>query len=127
MEMLVDEKDLADIDLDLLEEDYNKKYLKSLPPKQLYKFHKVYIVSTAGATSRSGGGLGIHLDPNKDNWKMPKEIKCRGHKSTQQLIREVGRFMINSGQIQKLIEGFFSPSLLYHHKDYLLECKRPKW
>jgi len=102
LEMIVDEKDLADIDLDLLEEAYNKKELQSLPPQQLYKVHKVYIDSTAGATSRSKGALGIHFDLSKDYHKIHKELKRTGCKSTQQLICEVGNFMIHSRQIQKL-------------------------
>jgi hypothetical protein len=51
LEMIVDEKYLANIDLDLLEEAYNKEYLQYLPPEQLYKVHKVYIDSTMGDTS----------------------------------------------------------------------------
>jgi hypothetical protein len=57
-----------------------------------------------GATSR----LGIHLEPDPDPKWNQKEGKRRGHKSTHQLIKEVGKFMINSGQIQRLSEGFFS-------------------
>lgn len=53
MEMIVYEKYLMDIDLYLLVEDYNKKYLQPLPLKKLYKVHKFYIDSTPGATSRS--------------------------------------------------------------------------
>jgi hypothetical protein len=77
LEMLVDEKDLVDIDLDLLEEAYNKKEIQSLPPEQLYKVHKVYIDST----------VGLHLDleedwesiwtPAKTIGKFPRKSKTR--------------------------------------------------
>jgi hypothetical protein len=63
--------------------------------------------STAGATSRSGGILGIHQDPRQEMKRLLKEGKRRGRKYAQQLIREVGSFVINSGQMQKLTEGFF--------------------
>jgi hypothetical protein len=109
LDMLVDERDLADIDLEKLEEAYNKKELQNLPLEQLYKVHKVYIDSTTRATSRSDSGLDIQIDLGKENRKTPKEGKRRGCKSAQQLIQEVGSFTINSGQIQKLTEGFFPP------------------
>jgi hypothetical protein len=50
-EMNVDEKDLADIDLEKLEEAYNRKELQSIPLEATCKVHKVYIDSTTGATS----------------------------------------------------------------------------
>jgi hypothetical protein len=80
MEMIVDEQDLASIDLDKLEEAYINQELQSLPLEKLCKVHKVYMDSTVGATSRSGGGLGIHSDPHKDHRKAPKESKRRGGK-----------------------------------------------
>jgi len=63
--------ELADIDLDKLEEVLNKKDLQTIPNDQLMKFHKVILYSTARATSR----LGIGVDPNPDTRKIPKENK----------------------------------------------------
>jgi len=79
--------------LDKLEEELNKKDIKTLPEDQLRKVHKVFMDSSAGATSR----LGISTDPNQDPRKHPKENKQRGRKSSHQLIKEVGTYMINSG------------------------------
>jgi hypothetical protein len=42
----MDEQDLADIDLDKLEEALNKKDLKTIPDDQLRKVHKVFLDST---------------------------------------------------------------------------------
>jgi len=72
MDMIVDEKEMAEIDLEWLEEAYHKKELQSLPLEQLCKVHKVYINSTTGETYKSRGGMGIHLDPHKDYQKIPK-------------------------------------------------------
>jgi hypothetical protein len=41
--------------------------------------------------------LGINIDPNQDPRKYPKENKRRGRKSSHQLIKEAGNYMINSG------------------------------
>jgi hypothetical protein len=57
--MHMDERELADIDLEKLEDAFNKKELQSIPVEQLRKVHKVFIDSTTGATSR----LGISSDP----------------------------------------------------------------
>jgi hypothetical protein len=103
--MQIDEKELEDIDLDKLEDAFNRKELQSIPVEQLRKVHKVFIDSTTGATSR----LGVHLEPDPDPKWNQKESKRRGRKSAQQLIKEVGNFMINSGKIQCLSEGFFHP------------------
>jgi hypothetical protein len=102
--MEMDEQDLAEIDLDRLEEALNKKDLQTLPEDQLRKVHKVFLDSSAGATSR----LGINIDPNQDPRKHPKENKRRGRKSAHQLIKEAGNYMINSGQIHRLSESSFS-------------------
>ena len=88
-----DEQDLAEIDLDRLEEALNKKDLQTLPEEQLRKVHKVFLDSSIGSTSR----LGISIDPNQDLRKHPKENKRRGKKSSHQLIKEAGNYMINSG------------------------------
>jgi hypothetical protein len=50
--MEMDKQYLADIDLDKLEEALNKKDLQTIPEYQLRKFHKVFLNSTTGATSR---------------------------------------------------------------------------
>jgi hypothetical protein len=102
--MAMDEQDLAGVDLDRLEEALNKKDLKTIPEDQLRKVHKVFLDSSAGATSR----LGIKGDPNPDPRRNTKERKRRGRKMVQQLIKEAGNYMINSGQIQKLSESSFS-------------------
>jgi hypothetical protein len=67
--MNVDERDLADIDLEKLEEAFNRKELQSIPLEQLRKVHKVYIDSTTGATSR----LGIRSDPGKNPEKCQEK------------------------------------------------------
>jgi hypothetical protein len=72
--MQLDEQDLADIDLEKLEEAFNKKELQSIPVEQLRKVHKVFIDSTAGATSR----LGISSNPAPDPKHTPREGKRRG-------------------------------------------------
>jgi hypothetical protein len=46
MEIELDEKNLAKIDLVSLEEAYQKKELSFIPPDQLRKVHKVYLNST---------------------------------------------------------------------------------
>ena len=84
--MGMDEQDLAEIDLDRLEEALNKKDLQTLPEDQLKKVHKAFLDSSAGDTSR----LGINTDPNQDPRKRPRENKKRGKKLTHQLIKEEG-------------------------------------
>jgi hypothetical protein len=64
---------------------------------QLKKFHKVYLNSTVGPTSRASKGLRILKDPLKDTRNKSKDEKKHGHKSTQHLIQEVGNFMVHSG------------------------------
>jgi len=103
--MLMDEMDLADIDLEKLEEELNQKYLQHLPVEQLRKVHKVFTNSSAGSTAR----LGIAPDPNHEPKKQTKESKRRGRKPAQQLIKEAGHLMINFGQIQRLSKGYLHP------------------
>jgi hypothetical protein len=91
--MLIDETALAEIDLEKLEEALNQKDLQHIPVEQLRKVHKVFTDSTAGSTAR----LGISSDPNHEPKKSTKESKRRGRKPAQQLIREAGHLMINSG------------------------------
>jgi hypothetical protein len=67
----MDEQDLEKIDLDRLEEALNKKDIQTLPDDQLKKVHKVFLDSSAGATSR----LGISIDPNHDPRKHLRENK----------------------------------------------------
>jgi hypothetical protein len=43
--MKMDEQDLAEIDLDRVEESLNKKYLQTIPEDQLRKVHKVFLDS----------------------------------------------------------------------------------
>jgi hypothetical protein len=96
--MQMDEQELADIDLDKLEEALNKQDLKTIPVEKLRKVHKVFLDSTVGATSR----LGVSPDPDPDPKRNPKEGRRQGRKSTQQLIKEAGNYLINSGQIHHL-------------------------
>jgi hypothetical protein len=119
--MLIDETDLAEIDLEKLEEALNQKDLQHIPVEQLRKVHKVFTDSTAGSTAR----LGISSDPSPEPKKSTKENKRRGRKPAQQLIREAGHLMINSGQIQRLSEGYLHPPPPPphhpHDEDYILE------
>jgi hypothetical protein len=103
--MLIDETDLAEIDLEKMEEALNQKDLQHIPVEQLKKVHKVFTDSMAGSTAR----LGISSDPSPKPKKSTKENKRRGRKPAQQLIREVGHLMINLGQIQRLSEGYLHP------------------
>jgi len=96
MEIEWDEHELVGIDLVILEEAYNKQELQSVPPEQLKKFHKVYLNSIAGATSRSNNGLGILPEAHKDPCKQAKEAGKRGRKSTKKLIQEICSYMVNS-------------------------------
>jgi hypothetical protein len=65
--MQLEDQDLADIDLEKLEEAFNKKELQTIPVEQLRKVHKVFIDSTIGATSR----LGISPDPSTRSQAYP--------------------------------------------------------
>jgi len=102
--MEMDEQDLAEIDLDRLEEALNKKDIQTLPEDQLRKVHKLFLDSSVGAISK----LGININPNQYPRKHPKENKRQGKKSAHQLIKEARKYMINSGQIQRLLESSFS-------------------
>jgi hypothetical protein len=103
--MQLDERDLAGIDLEKLEEALNQKDLQTLPEEQLRKVHKVFLNSSAGSTAR----LGIATDSNSGSKKIPRENKRRGRKTAQQLIKEAGNLMINSGQIHKISEVYLQP------------------
>jgi hypothetical protein len=103
--MQLDAQDLAGIDLERLEEALNARNLQGLPEEQLRKVHKVFLDSTAGSTAR----LGIATESSSGSTKIPREIKRRGRKPAHQLIKEAGNLMINSGQIQKLSEGYLHP------------------
>jgi hypothetical protein len=90
--MHLDKKDLADIDIEKLEEALNQKDLHAIHAEQLRKVHKVFIDSTIGSIA----WLGIATDPATDSKCTPREKKRRGHKYTHHLIKEVGNFMLNS-------------------------------
>jgi hypothetical protein len=100
--MQLDERDLAGIDLEKLEEALNQKNLQNLPEEQLRKVHKIFLNSSAGSSAR----LGIAIDAQSISKKIPRENKRRGRKSAQQLIKEAGNLMINSGQIHKISEVY---------------------
>jgi hypothetical protein len=104
--MQLDDRDLAGIDLEKLEEALNQKDLQTLPEEQLRKVHKVFLNSSAGSTAR----LGIATDSSSGSKKVLVRNKRRGRKTTQQLIKEAGNLMINSGQIHKLSEGYLHPT-----------------
>jgi hypothetical protein len=103
--MLMNETELEEIDLEKLEEALNQKDMQHIPVEQLRKVHKVFTDSTARSTAR----LGIMADPSLENKKPSKENKRRGRKPAQQLIKEAGHLMINSGQIQRLSESYLQP------------------
>jgi hypothetical protein len=103
--MQLDAQDLAGIDFEKLEEALNLRDLQGLPEEQLRKVHKVFLDSTAGSTAR----LGIATESSSRSKKIPRENKRRGRKPAHQLIKEAGNLMINSGQIQKLSEGYLHP------------------
>jgi hypothetical protein len=105
-EMDLDEKDLAGVDLEHLEQAYRHQKLYTIPPDQLRKVHKVFLNSTAGSTARSSSGLGIQGNILKEQHKTQKDEKKRGRKSTQKLIQEIGHFMVNSGQIHLISDSF---------------------
>jgi hypothetical protein len=91
------EKEFIRINPVSLEESYRKKELLSLSPDQLWKVHKVYLNSRNRATSIFGVGFSINKDPLKESCKLSKDDKRHCRKSTQQLIHEVGSFiMVNS-------------------------------
>lgn len=104
--MQLDDRDLAGIDLEKLEEALNQKDLQALLEEQLRKVHKFFLDSLAGSTTR----LGIVTDSSSDSKRIPRENKRRGRKSTHQLIKEAGNLMLNSGQIHKLSEGYLHPT-----------------
>ena len=104
--MILDDRELAGIDLEKLEEALNQKNLQTLPEEQLHKVHKVFLNSSAGSTAR----LGIALDQNSGSKKILRESRRRGRKPAHQLIKEAGNLLINSGQIQKLSEGYLHSS-----------------
>ena len=91
--MLMDEMDLVEIDLEKLEEALNQKDLQHTLVEQLGKVHKVFTNSSAGSTAR----LGISADPAIEQKKVTKENRRRDRKPAQQLIKEAGHLMINSG------------------------------
>jgi hypothetical protein len=104
--MILDDRELAGIDLEKLEEAIDQKNLQTLPEEQLRKVHKVFLNSSAGSTAR----LGIAQDQNSGSKKILRESRRRGRKTAHQLIKEAGNLLINSGQIQKLSEGYLHSS-----------------
>jgi hypothetical protein len=109
VEMELDEKDLAGVDLEHLEHAYRHHKLYTIPPDQLRKVHKIFLNSSAGSTARSSAGLGIQGNTQKEQRKSQKDEKKRGRKSTSKLIQEIGHFMVNSGQIHLISDSFPPP------------------
>jgi hypothetical protein len=105
-EMVLEEQDLAGVDLDHLEHAYWHQNLYTIPRDQLRKVHKVFLNSSAGSTARAGKALGIQGSQSKNPSKVQKEEKKRGRKSTNKLIQEIGNFMVNSGQINLISDSF---------------------
>jgi len=89
----LDKRDLAGIDLEKIEEALNQKDLQTLPEEKLRKVHKVFLNSSVDSSAR----LGIDMDSHSGSKKILRETKRRGCKTVQQLIREAGNLMINSG------------------------------
>ena len=81
--MLIDDRDLARIDLEKLEEALNQKYLHTLPEEQLCKVHKVFLNSSAGSTAH----LGIATDLSSRSKRIHRENKRRWRKIAHQLIK----------------------------------------
>jgi hypothetical protein len=75
--MALDDRDLAGIDLEKLEEALNQKNLQTLPEDQLRKVHKVFLNSSAGSAAR----LGIAMDLNSGTKRALRENKRRGRKT----------------------------------------------
>ena len=101
-----DNRDLAGIDLEKLKEALNQKDRQTLPEEQLCKVHKVFLNSSTGSTTC----LGIATNTSSGSKRVLRENKRRGRKTTQQLIKEVGKLMINSVQIHKLLKGYLHPT-----------------
>jgi hypothetical protein len=57
MDIEWDEKEIVEIDLVRLQEAYRNNILQFVHLDQLKKFHKVYLNSTTGATSRSNNRI----------------------------------------------------------------------
>jgi hypothetical protein len=91
--MQLDNRDLVGIDLEKLEEALNQKDLQTLLEEKLRKVHKVFLNSSAGSAAR----LGIATDSGSGSKIILHENKRRGWKTMQQLIKEAGNLMINSG------------------------------
>jgi hypothetical protein len=49
--MQLDDQDLVDINIEKLEEAFNRKDMQTIPVEQLRNIHKVFINSTTGSTS----------------------------------------------------------------------------
>jgi len=103
--MQLDEQYLMNIDLEKLEEALNHKYLQTIRIEKLRKVHKVFLDSIVRSTTR----LGITIDPSIDSKHAPCENKRGGCKYSQQLIKEVGNFMLNLGHVHRLSEGYLHP------------------
>jgi hypothetical protein len=69
--MQLDDRDLAGIDLEKIEEALNQKDLQTLPEEQLCKVHKVFLNSSAGSTTR----LGIATDTSSGSKRVLRENK----------------------------------------------------
>jgi hypothetical protein len=102
----LEDQDLARIDLVHMEEAYQKKELYTIPSDQLRKVHKVFLNSSMGGSDRANSSLGIQWRALKYLCKSTKHEKKRGRKPTQQLIQEIGHFLVNSVQIQLISYNF---------------------
>jgi hypothetical protein len=59
----MDEQDLIDIEMEKIEDAFNKKELQSILVKKLRKVQKFFIDSTAGKTSTLGNDSDPGIDP----------------------------------------------------------------
>jgi hypothetical protein len=105
-DMELEEQDLAGVDLEHLEHAYRHQKIYTIPRDQLRKVHKVFLNSSAGSSARASKALGIQGSQSKNPNKTQKDEKKRGRKSTNKLIQEIGKFMVNSGQIHLISDNF---------------------
>jgi hypothetical protein len=89
VDMELDEKNLAEVDLEHLEHAYRHHKIFTIPPNQLRKVHKIFLNSSAGSTARSNASLGIHGNTSKGQCKPQKDEKKQGSKSISKIINEI--------------------------------------
>ena len=100
-----EEMELGDLDMDVIEEEYEKVGNGYVPREQIELLQKAII------NSKARRELGISVEPQKGSKrKSPKEEQKRGRKSNKQRIAEIGVRLIESGQYSVIQEAFFEVS-----------------